>query len=211
MRIQLVVMSALVVLTGCRTPPAPLGAMQLSLGYQPQREEAEVAPACAAISGLVVTDPRPNPQLIGSRYSEDSPQAIYAVTTQIPVSEWVRAAADSLLNRSLRATAVPGRGEVRLSVRRFEVTETVASNGSFNATVVLDAMVVMPDGRMCFAATSEGQARNYGRAENPVNFSEALSKALERSVKDLIERPGFVEATCGQCAPGATGSSGTNL
>lgn len=205
--LRLLVLGAAGVLTvSCVRASPPFGSATFAPAYFEVGSTASAVPACAAVSSLTVTDPRPEPLKVGRRFHEDRPQDKYAIRATTEPALWVKAG----LTEAFKSTALPivaGKSAVVASIAALEIDEKSSFNSTFKARVVLDVTVLQPGtNQPCWAGRVEGMAENYGEAGKDQNYIETMNHALDRAAVALFLEKGFVDATCGACG-GVPGKS----
>src|SRR5207253_3277296 len=103
-------------LCACSTPSS-VAPLSVPLQYKTMASPAEFTtlPACATLSKVAVSDPRPNKEL-GKRFVEGKNASAASVTASSDIAEWVRAGVESALRRSNVSIASPNAPELSVSV-----------------------------------------------------------------------------------------------
>lgn len=180
--------------------------LSVSLHYQSMREAPGPADACEAASRVEVKDLRPNPQVLGERYPEDSPSQTSPVVAVGDVVHWYQDALTSMARKSGLNLEQPGAPVVQIEIRELNVREAVAFNSVYSVRLVLGAKVLpVAGGTPCWANSVEGESKMYGRDASPENHLETLNRAVERASSNLLDQPGLRQALCG-CVASTTGT-----
>ena len=191
-----VCLAVLFFVAGCTAIPTSLGPTAIPLQYQEVASAGEFpgVPACAALSGIQVTDARLD-KTIGKRYVETNPAITAPVTASSDVAAWVRAGASAAAQR-VGINQTSGGPILRLSVRQIMTSENVARRSGYEGRIVLSAELVRRGGGVCWQDRTEGASENYGYSGAVDNYQETLNHALDRAMIRLLGDPGFQRSLC---------------
>lgn len=177
--------------------------------YMRAGERPAVAPPCAAINQITVTDPRPDPVTVGRRYHEEQPGLVYAIKMNGAATAWVKDGIESQARQAAMALGTAGRADLVVSIRMLDLQEKVFSNSNYEARVVLDATVPKAGTNTpCWSGSFEGSSKNYGRSGSQDNYQETANHALDKAALDLLNADGLRDALCGKCGGGGGKPSG---
>jgi hypothetical protein len=193
---KLICLALLIFVAGCTAIPTSLNPTAIPLQYQMVASPGEFpnVPACAALSGVQVSDARLD-KTIGKRYVETNPSITAPVTASSDVAEWVKAGASAAAQRVGISQKI-GAPVLRLSVRQIITSENVARRSGYEGRIVLSAELVRRGGGVCWQDRTEGASENYGYSGATDNYQETLNHALDRAMIRLLGDPGFQKSIC---------------
>lgn len=193
---KLVCLAAAVLVAGCTAIPTSLTPTAIPLEYHMIASPGEFpnVPACAALSGIQITDARVD-KSIGKRYVENNPSITAPVTASSDVAAWIRAGASAATERvGIRQTATAP--VLRLSVRQISTSENVARRSGYEGRIVISAELARRSGAVCWQDRTEGASENYGYSGRVDNYQETLNHALDRAMIRLLGDSGFQRSIC---------------
>lgn len=196
MRIQTIVVSVGLFLVACRPPTSP---MSFDLRYMSTDEKTQVAPTCAAIGAISVTDARSDPSHLGERKRENFTET-FPISMRGDAAEWTK---QSVLRIAKHAAFTLGedaaRPTLQMALRIVEIQEKAVYNSNYSSRVVFETVVMLPDGKSCPVGMFSGEALNYGKPGLEENYQQTLSHALDKAVAMMLNDNGVRSALCGQC------------
>jgi hypothetical protein len=189
-------LAALLLIPGCTAIPTSLNPIAVPLQYKTMANAGEfpAVPACAAYSGIQVTDARLE-KTIGKRYVETNPSISAPVNASSDVTAWVKAGAADAAQR----VGISQKGSapvLRITIRQIVLSENVARRSGFEGRISIFAELVRKGGGVCWQNRIEGSSENYGYSGTTENYQETLNHALDRAMIRLLGDPGFQRNIC---------------
>ena len=183
-------------IAGCTAIPTSLNPVAVPLQYKMMASPGEfpAVPACAAFSGIQVSDARLD-KTIGKRYVETNPSISAPISASSDVTAWVKTGASDAAQRV--GISQKSNGPVlRITVRQIVLSEDVARRSGYEGRISISAELVRKGGGTCWQDRFEGASENYGYSGTAENYQETLNHALDRAMIRLLGDPGFQRKIC---------------
>ena len=189
-------LTALLLIAGCTAIPTTLNPTAVPLQYKLMASPGEfpAVPACAALSGIEVSDARLE-KTIGKRYVETNPSIFAPISASSDVRAWVKAGAAEATQRVGISQKSSG-PVLRITVRQIVVSEDVARRSGYEGRISISAELKRKSGGVCWQDRFEGASENYGYSGTAENYQETLNHALDRAMIRLLGDPGFQRKIC---------------